>query len=102
MGIVHQDIKPANVLIELEGSLAYIAPEDTRPLSALIYTKTKGNPFFVRQFIRSLWKKGLLEFNSSDMHWHWDFEKLENQQVTDNVVDLVAERIERLLSMMHW
>ncbi|MFN7240592.1 MAG: protein kinase domain-containing protein, partial [Chitinophagales bacterium] len=66
---------------------------DVKRLSELIDVKTKCNPFFVSEFIKSLYKKGLVYVDSSENKWNWSIEKIEDSRITDNVVELVTETL---------
>ncbi len=63
-----------------------------QPLASLVHAKTDGNPFFVNQFIKSLYDGKLLQLDP-EKGWHWDMERIKGLQVTDNVVDLLARKI---------
>ncbi|KPA13507.1 multi-sensor signal transduction multi-kinase [Candidatus Magnetomorum sp. HK-1] len=71
-----------------------------RPLAELIYSKTYGNPFFVNQFLTMLHTEGLLEFISPDQSdswgWRWDFAHIQELSITDNVVDLMVSKLQKL------
>lgn len=69
--------------------------EQGEPLAALLHQKTKGNPFFVREFLHSIDDLGLLKF-APQVGWFWDLEKIKEQEVTENVVELMAETIAHL------
>lgn len=69
--------------------------EETQPLTELLLRKTRGNPFFVNEFLKSLYKENLIRFSFGD-GWSWDMTKIEEIQATDNVVDLMAEQISDL------
>ncbi len=64
------------------------------PLAELLQTRTAGNPFFLRAFIESLYEDGLIEVGSEG--WCWDMERIQQRGITDNVVDLVVDRVQRL------
>ncbi len=68
----------------------------TAELAQLCHRKTRGNPFFLNQFLASLHRDGLLVFDHSAGAWRWDLPAVEERQYTDNVVDLVVVRIQRL------
>jgi PAS domain S-box-containing protein len=70
--------------------------EESRPLAALVLGKTNGNPFFLTQLLQSLYTENLLSFNFSAGLWQWDIEKIQTVRITDNVVDLMVSKIERL------
>ncbi len=65
-------------------------------LGNLLHRKTGGNPFFMREFLRSLYENGLLEFDLSSGSWAWDFERIQRQTITDNVAALMTSRIRKL------
>lgn len=63
------------------------------PLAAMIYEKTVGNPFFVIQFLRALVDEGLLTF---DHGWRWDLNGIHAKGYTDNIIDFMLRKINRL------
>ena len=65
--------------------------QETAELANLVYTKTQGNPFFVIQFLHSLYEADLLRLDQQC--WRWDIEKIRQQNITDNVVDLMVGKI---------
>ncbi len=67
-----------------------------RPLAELVYTKTGGNPFFMREFLKSLYSERLLDFDTVRQKWTWDIEKIKTTGFTDNVVELMANKIQKL------
>jgi predicted ATPase/GAF domain-containing protein len=67
-------------------------------LTGLILQKTTGNPFFVTQFLKTLYSKELLIFNAEQRCWQWDFDRIQGADYTDNVVALMAADIQRLPS----
>jgi predicted ATPase/signal transduction histidine kinase len=69
-------------------------PARVAPLAALVHAKTGGNPFFVNQFLSDLYEKRLLDHRAGA--WHWSVEAIEAQRYTDNVVDLMVDRIKAL------
>ncbi|MEM7184266.1 MAG: AAA family ATPase, partial [Spirochaetota bacterium] len=70
-------------------------PSESKSLAELSYQKTEGNPFFLNQFLQSVYEAGLIEFDSSKGAWTWDVKKIQVQGITDNVVDLMAEKIKK-------
>jgi len=69
---------------------------ETQALARLVVQKTEGNPFFVRQFLRTLWEEGLLQFDHDGRRWAFRLDDLARAPMTDNVVELMSRRIERL------
>jgi PAS domain S-box-containing protein len=67
-----------------------------RPLAELVYEKTAGNPFFAIQFLTALAEERLLVFDSGAAAWSWDLTRIRAKGYTDNVVDLMGEKLSRL------
>jgi predicted ATPase/serine phosphatase RsbU (regulator of sigma subunit) len=63
------------------------------PLSNLILSKTKGNPFFIIEFLKTLYSNNLIKF---DNEWKYDIDKIKNIEATDNVIDYIVDRIKKL------
>src|SRR5688572_9326299 len=71
---------------------------EAKPLVELIQRKTEGNPFFVSQFLQTMYQDGLIVFDRLARRWQWDLQHIRAANVTDNVVDLMASQITRLPS----
>ena len=65
-------------------------------LTKLIYQKTKGNPFFSTQFLKSLYEDGLIEFNFDDGFWQCDISEVTALALTDDVVEFMALQLNKL------
>jgi predicted ATPase/signal transduction histidine kinase len=70
--------------------------EISTQLARLLYNKTDGNPFFFSQLLQSIAQRNLLKFDFATARWTWDLAQIESVGVTDNVVDLMVHKIERL------
>ena len=71
-------------------------PERADPLASLIHEKTTGNPFFAIQFISTLADEDLLTFDYSCGRWVWDLNRIYAKGYTDNVVELMVGKLNRL------
>lgn len=65
-------------------------------LALVCFEKTQGNPFFLRQFLHSLYVNKLVEFKVQEQNWHWQIEAIYQAKITDNVVELMAGKIQKL------
>jgi len=65
-------------------------------LAREINHRTQGNPFFVNEFITSLYDNKLLTYNHESAEWQWLLEEVQRLGVTENVADLVVSRIQKL------
>jgi predicted ATPase/signal transduction histidine kinase len=68
----------------------------SRPLAELLFNKTAGNPFFLTQILNSLYQEQLLFYNTNTGCWQWDVQKIQTMSITDNVVDLMIDKIQKL------
>ncbi|MEW6494297.1 MAG: AAA family ATPase [Cyanobacteriota bacterium] len=98
-------------------------PYEIISLAELVLLKTGGNPFFMKEFLKSLYTEKLIKFNSTPVissifikaptsstvsllskeeigepqgRWQWNLEQIKARDITDNVVELMANKIQRL------
>ena len=78
-----------------------------RPLTELVYQKTKGNPFFSTQFLKSLYEDGLINFNPPQSYltkggneggWECDIAQVKALALTDDIVEFMALQLQKLPS----
>jgi predicted ATPase/signal transduction histidine kinase/serine/threonine protein kinase len=65
-------------------------------LAELVQAKTGGNPFFMNEFLKTLVFENLLTFNQQQRTWQWDLEQIKTQNITDNIVELMANKVQLL------
>jgi predicted ATPase len=80
----------------LIGHSLHCESERAASLARLVHQKTAGNPFFAIQFVSSLAEDGLLTFDHAKAQWHWDLNRIHAKGYTDNVVDLMVRKLNRL------
>ena len=99
-GAVVQDIVLAPLghedLQQLAADSLRCEPERAEPLAQLIHEKTSGNPFFAIQFFSALAEENLLTFDHGERRWFWDLNSIRAKGYTDNVVDLMVGKLNRL------
>jgi predicted ATPase/two-component sensor histidine kinase/tRNA A-37 threonylcarbamoyl transferase component Bud32 len=70
--------------------------ETVAPLADLVLAKTNGNPFFANEFLRALYVEHLLTFDYHHSRWEWSIAAIQQRNITDNVVELLVAKIQRL------
>lgn len=70
--------------------------EQVQPLAEMVLTKTHGNPFFLNEFLKSLYHEALITFNHEQGLWQWNLGEIKIQGITDNVVELMAHKVQKL------
>ncbi|NJL39579.1 MAG: AAA family ATPase, partial [Leptolyngbyaceae cyanobacterium SM1_4_3] len=83
-------------LTEIIIDTLYWTPERAKPLAELIQSKTGGNAFFVTQFLKSLYTENLLQFNYERDEWQCDIRQVQEQEMTNNVVELMTNNVQKL------
>lgn len=71
-------------------------PKETVELSTLVWDKTRGNPFFVKQFIEKLLEENAVRFDEESLKWTWDIRAIENTPLTDYVVDIILVKLKKM------
>lgn len=75
--------------------------ERAKPLADLVFQKTNGNPFFINEFLKSLYFEHLLNFEFPNFcgtggTWQWNLEQIQAAPLAENVVELMALKIQKL------
>mgnify|MGYP000149593605 CR=1 FL=1 len=68
----------------------------THPLAGLVHNKTAGNPFFVNEFLKTLYSEKLLNFDLRHQQWCWNLDEITAQAITNNVVELMLGKMQQL------
>ncbi|MEH2411522.1 trifunctional serine/threonine-protein kinase/ATP-binding protein/sensor histidine kinase [Nostoc sp.] len=66
------------------------------PLTELVLSKTKGNPFFSTQFLKALHQDQLITFNFEGGYWECDITQVRSLALTDDVVEFMAIQLQKL------
>ncbi|MBF0397940.1 MAG: AAA family ATPase, partial [Desulfobacterales bacterium] len=92
------NLKPLNLnnINQLVSDTLICNPKDSEVLALLCYKKTLGNPFFVNQLLWDLYDAKNIYFNVDIGIWEFNLEQIENVKITDNVVELMVNKIQKL------
>ena len=94
--LLHLDSLQIEHVTELIADTLRADKSSVEELAGLIYHKTAGNPFYLKEFVNALYEQKLLEFDFERGLWRWNVPKIREQKISDNVVDLVEAKILRL------
>lgn len=91
-------LKPLEVahLSQLVADTFHFDANSAEPLARLLHKKTGGNPFFANQFLAELHHENLVRFDVDNSSWEWDIAEIEAKDFTDDVVELMADKLRRL------
>ncbi len=65
-------------------------------LAELVLQKTSGNPFFINEFVKTIYQENLLIFDRQQKQWQWQIDRIESVGITENVVDLIVAKLRKL------
>lgn len=92
------DIQAINQLIAdtLKSSVT-----ETLTLAELVIKKTRGNPFFVNNFLTNLFEEKLIYFiypqsSQPTGTWQWNLAEIKAQNITENLVEFLSNKIKKL------
>ncbi len=71
--------------------------ETANLLAKLVQVKTNGNPFFIVEFLKSLYVEKLVIFDFESRRWQWSLPHIQDHDITDNVVELMAVNVQKLV-----
>ena len=106
--VTQMTLTPLNLehIEQLIADTLHHTPTAVQPLAELVLRKTAGNPFFVREFLKTLYEENLITFaypqsslNSGEARgrkWQWDLGEIDRRNITDNVVELTLTKIKKL------
>ncbi len=69
--------------------------KNIKELATLVFKKTRGNPFFINQFLYTLHDNQLISFDTEKRRWCWDLEDITSSDFMDNVIDFMISRIRK-------
>jgi predicted ATPase len=64
----------------------------TKPLASVVCNQTKGNIFFILEFLRALTDTGMLHFDSKKGQWTWDTQEI-RVEFGSNLNELIRAKV---------
>lgn len=91
------EVKPLSIdnISQLVNNFLKCKKEKGRSLAEIVFKKTAGNPFFINQFLKLLYTEKVISFDPVK-GWQWKETEIEAMQVTDNLVELLANNLTKL------
>ncbi|MFT6123395.1 MAG: putative ATPase/signal transduction histidine kinase [Oleiphilaceae bacterium] len=74
----------------------HCSAQRAQPLVEMVYQKTDGNPFFINEFLKTLYSEKLLNFDLTRLCWQWNTDAIVTKGITDNVVELMLRKMQKL------
>ena len=92
------DLQPLSVehVNELLRDSLFSKSEEVSSFAELVFQKTGGNPFFITELLKQLTKEESISFDYDNGRWKWDIVKIKSTKISENVVELLIGRIQKL------
>ncbi len=87
---------------DLVADTLHLSPHLTQSLSTNLHAKTRGNPLFVVQLLKSLYDDRLLQYSASSRRWEWDIDAIRAEGIADNAVDLMLAMMRSHSEEVQW
>lgn len=88
--LIHLEPLTLETTIRITADSFGMSVEMAEELGTHVFSKTKGNPFFIHSFLKSLFDKNLVQYDPAT-NWTWNREKIEELEYTANVIDLMTK-----------
>jgi len=93
---LHLDGMEIDDVNQLVSDALGLFPRICKPLSQLVLRKTKGNPLFIQECLRSLVDRGSLRYSFRERRWVWDNDTISPEDIADNVCELLSTKMTAL------
>lgn len=70
--------------------------KDSAQLKEVLYEKAQGNPFYIKELLKSLNEDGAISYSEETGLWGWGIEAIQRAEVGENVVDFMVASLRRL------
>jgi len=87
------DEKSVNALV---ADTLHSTPKETLDLASIIFKRTAGNPFYINELLRTIYKEGFIWFDHINSAWSWDINKMSGINISGNVVEILTQRLKEL------
>lgn len=96
--ITHLKLSPLNShqVNAIVSSSLNCSSKKSEDLSQIIYSKSRGNPFFTSVLLENLYKKKLIDFDLKNLGWEWDINDIEQINIPENVLEFMTSEVLKL------
>ncbi|SMF76797.1 AAA family ATPase [Pseudobacteriovorax antillogorgiicola] len=93
--VLLQDLNESHISTLLFDTLK-IQGDELQILSEIIFEKTRGNPFFVRQLLSNLYQKNYINYDQESRVWKAQIQDIKDLKISSNVVEFVLNTMKSL------
>jgi predicted ATPase/GAF domain-containing protein len=93
---------PETVITEIVADTLNCPVARAAPLSAEIWRRTQGNPFFSRQMFTAFYQDQLIQYDWAAQCWQCDLTQISQLPLTAEVVEFMLDRLQKLAPETRW
>lgn len=93
---IHLGPFPREVVTQIVSDALRMDREEIQVLADLVFEKTKGNPFFINEYLMQLSENKLLVFNEAEEIWQWDASRISGADLGEDAIEILMAKIARL------
>jgi serine/threonine protein kinase len=93
---------PETVITEIVADTLNCPVARAAPLSAEIWRRTLGNPFFSRQMFTAFYQDQLIQYDRAAQCWQCDLTQISQLPLTAEVVEFMIDRLQKLAPETRW
>lgn len=96
--ITQLTLKPLTIkdVSEFTAATLHTSISKAAQLAQVLHQKSAGNPFFLTQLLKKFHKERDIFFDVEKKEWDWNLEKIEHTEISENVADLMIQKIQTL------
>jgi len=68
----------------------------TQGLGQIVHQKSRGNPLYISEFLRSIIHNKMVSYSVKDRRWIWDEITIDLQMISEGVVELLTRKLQQL------
>ncbi len=93
---IHLNPLSLDAIVQLITDTLQSEKRSVKSLASIILQKTYGNPFFIHEFLKTLYAEKVLIFDEESLSWQWDLDRIESMEIAENVVGFTLAQLKNL------
>ena len=92
--IQHIEVNPLtldDICMLIEEVLSF--KQDFKSLARFILDKTDGNPYFVKQLLKTLYDRKLIFFDAGIGQWSWNIKQIKKAKLSGDIIGLMVDKV---------
>lgn len=85
-------------VVEMIEDTIHCCKSECSKLAEIVYKKTNGNPFYIKQFLKFCYENGFIYFDLKHKTWQYDIAEVQNCPAEENVIEFLLRNMDQLSS----